>query len=248
MFKSSIKGNKIKEVTNALTAMVDEIRFNITPGGVSMKAVDPANVAMVSMTLEKDAFESFEATEGILGINLDKLSSFIEMADNEDVVALELDEEKHKLKIDIRGLSYTMSLLDPESMRKEPKIPSLDLPVEISISGQDFKYGLKAADKIAEYVNFGMDAKVSNFYLSASGDTDDVIYEVPLDRLKIIKASEAKSLFAIDYLTKIQKLAEKTGEITIIMGKDYPIKIGFPISEGKGTVEYMIAPRVETDR
>ena len=247
MFKSSIKGNQIKEVTNALTAMVDEAKLNITPGGVSVKAVDMANVAMVSMTLEKDAFESFEATDGILGINLTKLSSFIEMADNEDVVAFELDEEKHKLKIGIRGLSYTMSLLDPESMRKEPKIPALDLPVELSISGTDFKYGLKAAAKVAEYVIFGVDENVSIFYLSASGDTDDVIYEVPADRLKIVKASEAKSLFAIEYLIKIQKLAEKTGEITIVLGKDYPVKISFPISEGKGTVEYMIAPRVETE-
>ena len=246
MFKSSIKGNKIKEVTNALTIMVDEAKFNITPSGMFVKAVDLANVAMVSLTLEKEAFESFEATEGILGINLQKLSSFVEMADSEDTVALELDEENHKLKVEIRGLSYTMLLLDPESMRKEPKIPSLDLPIEISINGTDFKYGLKAAEKIAEYVNFGIDAKVSNFYLSASGDTDDVIYEVPVERLKIIKASEAKSLFAIEYLTDIQKLTEKTGDISIIMGKDYPVKISFPISDGKGMVEYMIAPRVET--
>ena len=246
MFKSSIKGNKIKEVTTALTAMVDEARLNITPDGLSVKAVDPANVAMVSMTLEKDAFESFEATEGVLGIDLTKLSGFIEMADNEDVVELELIEDAHKLKIAFRGLSYTMSLLDPEAMRKEPKIPSLDLPVEISISGTDFKYGLKAADKIAEYVTFGIGENAAMFYLSASGDMDEIIYEVPVDRLKIIKASEAKSLFAMEYLIKIQKLAEKTGEITIIMGKDYPIKIGFPISEGKGTVEYMIAPRIES--
>ncbi len=247
MFKSSIKGNKIKEVMTALTAMVDEARLNITPGGISVKAVDPANVAMVSMTLEKEAFESFEATDGVLGIDLTKLSGFVEMADNNDVIELELIEDTHKLKITFRGLSYTLSLLDPEAMRKEPKIPSLDLPVEISISGTDFKYGLKAADKIAEYVSFGVDAEVSKFYLSASGDMDEVIYEVPADRLKIVKASEAKSLFAMEYLIEIQKLAEKTGEITIIMGKDYPIKIGFPISEGKGTVEYMIAPRVETD-
>lgn len=247
MFKASIKGKRIEEATTALQAMVDEARFNLSTAGISVKAVDPANVAMVSMVLEKAAFEDYTATDGVLGIDLTKLSSFIEMADSEDVVELELDEAAHKLKINVRGLTYTMSLLDPESMRKEPKLPILNLPVEISISGTDFKYGMKAADKVADYVNFGVDEKGTKFYLSAAGDTDDVIYEVPYDRLKIVRASEAKSLFAIEYLIKIQKLAEKTGELTIVLGKDYPVKIGFPISEGAGKIEYMIAPRVENE-
>ncbi len=247
MFKASIKGKRIKEATIALTAMVDEARFNLSSAGISVKAVDPANVAMVSMGLEKAAFEDYTATDGLLGIDLTKLLSFIEMADGEDIVALELDEAVHKLKINVRGLTYTMSLLDPEAMRKEPKLPILDLPVEISISGTDFKYGMKASDKVADYVTFGMNEAGTEFSISAAGDTDDVIYKVPYDRLKIIRASEAKSLFAMDYLTKIQKLAEKTGELTIVLGKDYPVKIGFPISEGNGLIEYMIAPRVESE-
>lgn len=245
MFKVIIKGNKIKEITSALTALVDEAKFKITPDEISVKAVDPANVAMVSATLTKKAFESFEATDGILGINLNKLSSFLDMAGNEDDVTLELIENMHKLNIDIHGLSFTMALHDPETMKKEPKIPSLDLPIELSISGTDFKYGLKAADKIGEYVRFGVDADASKFYISSDGDTDDVIYEIPVERLQIKKASEAKSLFAKEYLIAIQKLTDKTGEITIVMGTDYPIKLSFPISEGNGTVEYMIAPRVE---
>lgn len=247
MFKASIKGKRIKEATVALNAMVDEARFNLSPAGISVKAVDPANVAMVSMNLEKAAFDDYTATDGILGIDLIKLLDFIEMADGEDMVAFDLDEEAHKLKINVRGLTYTMSLLDPKTMRKEPKLPALDLPIEISISGTDFKYGLKASDKVADYVTFGVDGDATKFYISASGDTDDMIYEIPKERIKIVKASEAQSLFAMDYLTKIQKLAEKTGELTIVLGKDYPVKIGFPISEGAGVVEYMIAPRVENE-
>ncbi len=246
MFKSSIKGNNIKETADALTVMVDEAKFNITPDGISIKAVDPANVAMVVLMLGKEAFESLDATEGVIGIDLTKLSSFIEMAEGDELVSLELDEQNHKLKIGLRGLAYTMSLLDPESIRKEPKTPEIDLPVNISISGMDFKYGMKAAVLVGDYVHFGMNEKAVTFSMSASGDTDDMVYEIPQERLKITKASDAKSMFATEYLTDIQKLAEKTGEISIKLGTDYPVKIGFPIADGKGAVEYMIAPRVES--
>lgn len=247
MFKASIKGKRIEEAITALNAMVDESRFTLSPDRITVRAVDPANVAMVSMNLEKAAFEDYTATDGVLGIDLIKFKSFMEMSEGDDIVELNLDEEAHKLKILVRGLTYTMNLLDPESMRKEPKLPALNLPVEISVSGTDFKYGMKAADKISDYVSFGVDENGTKFYLSASGDTDDVIYEVPAERLKIVKASEAKSMFAIEYLIKIQKLAEKTSDLTIILGKDYPVKIGFPISEGNGLIEYMIAPRVENE-
>jgi len=247
MFKCSIKGKRLKEATTGLTAMVDEIRLNLSSIGISVKAVDPANVAMVSLTLGKEAFESFNTTDSLLGIDLTRLSSFIEMVDNDDTVSLELDELTHKLKIEFRGLTYTMSLLDPKTIRTEPKSPTLELPIELAISGTDFKFGMKAASKISDYVIFGVNKEATNFFIAASEATEDIIYEIPIERTKVTRISEAKSTFSIDYLIKIQKQAEKTSELTILLGKDYPVKIGFPISDGNGVIEYMIAPRVENE-
>lgn len=247
MFKAKIKGTILKEMVNVLTAMVDESKLNLTADGISVRAVDPANVAMVAMNLKKEAFESFDATEGVIGIDLTKLSSFTDDATNEDEVTLELDEVAHKLKIMVRGLTYTMLLLDPNNIRKEPKMPELDLPVNILISGSDFKYGMKACEKVGDYVYFSMNKEKSEFSILAVGDTDDVVLRIPMDAAKITKTSNAKSMFASDYLTKIQKLAEKTEELKVVMGTDYPMKLSFPIAEGNGIVEYMIAPRVEAE-
>ncbi|MDD5453959.1 MAG: DNA polymerase sliding clamp [Candidatus Ratteibacteria bacterium] len=247
MFKASIKGKRLKEAIIGLKTMVDEARFTFSPERITVRAVEPANVAMVSMSLSKEAFEEYSATDMLLAIDLTKQIGYLEMAEDEDIITLELDEKEHKLKMTFRGLTYTMSLIDPETIRKEPKIPALSLPVELMIGGADFKFGMKAVDKIAEYVSFEVDTTGTKFIFSAKGDTDDVIYEVPSDRLKIIQASKAKSLFAIEYLIKIQKLVEKKSDLTIILGRDYPVKIGFPISEGHGIIEFMIAPRVEEE-
>ena len=80
MFKALIGAEKLKDSIESISTLVDEARFRLTPQGLSVKAVDPANVAMVSFELSKDAFESFEATEGELGIDLTKLIGVLEMA------------------------------------------------------------------------------------------------------------------------------------------------------------------------
>ncbi len=245
MFKAVIGAEKLKDTIESISTLVDEARFKLTADGVSVRAVDPANVAMVSLDLAKDAFDSFEATEGELGIDLTKLNGILEMADKNDKIELSLDETAHKLVIRMRELSYTMSLLDPSSIRKEPKVPALDLPAHIVIRGEDLKRAVRAAEKVSDYMSMGVRGEV--FFMEAEGDTDNVQLEMTKDQLIDLKAGEAKSLFSLDYLTDISKIAGKTGEVSIDIGKDYPLKVRFKIAENHGDVSYMLAPRVESE-
>lgn len=245
MFKAVIGAEKLKDSIESISTLVDEAKFKITPEGISVRAVDPANVAMVSFDLSKDAFDSFEATEGELGIDLTKLNGVMEMADKNDSIELELDENAHKLVLKMRGLAYTMSLLDPSSIRKEPKVPALELPARIVIRGEDVKRAVKAAEKVSDYMSMGVKGDV--FFMEAEGDTDKVLVEMAKDQLIDIKPSEVKSLFSLDYLSDMSKIVGKAGEVTIDLGKDYPLKIRLKIAEGHGEVSYMLAPRVESE-
>jgi proliferating cell nuclear antigen len=47
MFKAAINAELLKDAIASLAVIVDEVRFRIKPEGISVKAVDPANVAMV---------------------------------------------------------------------------------------------------------------------------------------------------------------------------------------------------------
>jgi proliferating cell nuclear antigen len=245
MFKALIGAEKLKDSIESISTLVDEARFRITPQGLSVKAVDPANVAMVSFELSKEAFDSFEATEGELGIDLTKLTGVMEMADKSDIIELELDEASHKLIVRMRGLAYTMSLLDPSSIRKEPKVPSLDLPVHIVIRGEDIKRAVKAAEKVSDYMSMGVRGDV--FFMEAEGDTDKVLVELGKEQLIDLQATDAKSLFSLDYLSDMSKILGKSNEVTIDLGKDFPLKIRIKIAEGHGEVSYMLAPRVESE-
>src|SRR5699024_12344154 len=84
---------------------------------------DPANVGMVDLTLSADAFESYEADGGVIGVDLSRLQDIASMAGNDDLVHLELDEETRKPHISIDELRYTPALIQPQSVRQPPDVP-----------------------------------------------------------------------------------------------------------------------------
>ncbi len=48
MFKAVINADVFKDAIEAVSTLVDEAKFRITQDGISARAVDPANVAMVA--------------------------------------------------------------------------------------------------------------------------------------------------------------------------------------------------------
>ena len=245
MFKSIIESEKLKEMIEAVSSIVDEGKLNLSSDGISIRAVDPSNVAMVSLNLSSSAFEEFNASDGELGIDLKRFGDIVDMAQKAEMVELELDEELHKLIIRMSGLTYKIALLDPASIRKEPKIPQLELSATVVLSGNDLKRAVKAAEKVSDHMRMGVEGEI--FYLEAEGDSDRMRLDIVKDQLVSIKPGDARSLFSLDYLSDMIKAAGKANEVTIELGRDFPTKINFRIANGSGDVSYLLAPRIESD-
>ena len=49
-----------------VSALVDDCKIRLNEDGLSIRAVDHANVGMVDMSLAKSAFESYEADGGVI--------------------------------------------------------------------------------------------------------------------------------------------------------------------------------------
>ncbi len=244
MFSAQIPASRLKESIEALSALVAECWLKLSEDGISVKAVDPANIAMVSLDITRDAFTAFEATKGEIGLDLKKFESILELAGKDDTVDLAFDEEKHKLIVKVRGLAYTISLLDPSGIRKEPKIPSLEMPVVVTFPSACLKDAVKAAEKISDYLTIGYK---DSLYMDAEGDTDNLTNAIPSDKVTMVRCEgEAKALFSLDYLSDMAKMAGKAKEVTLELGKDYPLKMRFKVAEGLADVSYMLAPRVES--
>ena len=63
--------------------------FNI---GISLQAMDSSHVALVSLNLSQDGFETFRAdTTMVLGVSIANLAKVMKLADNNDSITLQAD-------------------------------------------------------------------------------------------------------------------------------------------------------------
>ncbi|WP_135536738.1 DNA polymerase sliding clamp [Halostella pelagica] len=247
MFKAIVSAETLRTALDSVSVLVDECKIHLNEDGIEIRAVDPANVGMVDLSLSADAFESYEADGGLIGVNLSRLEDIAGMADAGQLVELELDEETRKLHTQIDGLEYTLALIDPDSIRQEPDIPDLDLPAEIVIEGADIDRAVTAADMVSDHIALGVDEADELFYIDAEGDTDDVHLELDQGDLIDLQVGPAHSLFSLDYLKDMDKAIAKDAEVTMELGEEFPVKLHFDIAEGNGHVTFMLAPRIQSD-
>jgi len=247
MFKAIVSASTLRDALDSVSVLVDECKVRLNEDGLSIRAVDPANVGMVDLSLDSTAFESYEADGGVIGVNLARLEDIAGMGNAGDLVHLELDEETRKLHIRIDGLSYTLALIDPDSIRQEPDIPDLDLPAQIVVEGNQLDRGITAADMVSDHINLRVDEDAETFHIEAEGDTDDVDFEMGSDDLIALEAGPADSLFSLDYLKDMNKAIPGDAEVTVELGQEFPVKLHYEFAEGLGNVTFMLAPRIQSD-
>ena len=245
MFNAKVKSEVLKGIIDVTSPLVNEVKLNITTKGISLRAVDPAHVAMVDLNINEKAFEEYKATEMELGIDMDKLGSIMRLATSSDTVTLEYDEESNKLIIKIGNLVRKMGLIDTAGM-PDPKMPNLNLPAKIVLKASELTQGVRASEAVSDHL--ALTVNKDNFELFAEGDTDTVNLKLPKDLLiELNTNSKCKSLFSIDYFSNMIKPVRADDPITIMLGNDNPIKVEFDFAENKGHVTYLLAPRIESE-
>ncbi len=245
MFKAKIKAEVLKEIVDVISALVDEAKFNIKPDGISLRAVDPAHVAMLDMSLQKKAFEEYKAKECELGIDIDKLREVLKLAGSGDIFNIEHDEDKNRLVLDVGNITRRMALVDTAGM-SDPKVPNLNLPAKLMVNTNELRRGLRAAEAVSDHV--ALIASPDSFEMVSEGDTDSVNLKLPKALLKELDCKEnQKSLFSLDYFSTMVKAIGSTPEVTLYLGTDYPINLEFDIADGNGHVKFLLAPRIESE-
>jgi len=245
MFSAKVKSDVLKGIIDVTSPLVNEVKFNVTAKGISLRAVDPAHVAMVDLEVDSKAFEEFKADNMELGIDVDKLSGIMRLSSSEDMVSLDYDEESNRLIVKIGNLVRKMGLIDTAGM-PDPKMPNISLPAKVVIKASELNQGVRASEAVSDHL--ALTVNKDNFELYAEGDTDTVNLKLPKDLLvELNAASKCKSLFSIDYFSNMIKSVRGEDPITILLGNDNPIRVEFNIADNKGHVTYLLAPRIESE-
>jgi len=245
LFQAKVKSEILKGIVDVVSTLVDEAKFNIDSKGMTLKAVDPAHVAMIDMKIEKSAFEEFAADETELGIDLDKIKEVLRLSRSGDVISLEQDEDKNRLVINVGNVTRRMNLVDTTGM-SDPKVPNLNLPAKVAVASEELQKGIKAAESISDHI--ALTAQPEGFEMVSEGDTDSVSLKLSKDQLVSLECKESvRSLFPLDYFSNMIRAIPVGTVVTMSVGNDYPVKLEFSIADGRGTVNYLLAPRIESD-
>jgi proliferating cell nuclear antigen len=245
MFQTKVKSEVLKEVVDIVGTLVDEAKFSVGKEGIALKAVDPAHVAMVDLSLDKGAFEEYKADECELGIDIDKLKEVLKLARAGDIIGIKHDEEKNKLILNVGNITRRMSLVDTAGL-SDPKVPNLDLPAKISIRVDELKQGIRASESVSDHL--ALISSPDGFEMFSEGDTDSVNLKLSKDLLEKLDCKEkVRSLFPLDYFSNIVKVISTPTTVTLSLGSDYPVKLEFNFADEKGSVTYLLAPRIESE-
>ncbi len=244
MFEVDVKVETLRSVFSILTPIVGEVKLKADEEGWKIKAVDPAHVAMVDLTLSNDAFDKYEIEPMELGLNVERLLEHLKGAKADDLVMMKLDTD-NRLVVSMSNLTLKLPLVDASGF-SDPKVPNLQLPVGLKLNSGELQKGLKVSASISDYITF--DCGEDKLVMTSSEDLSSMTLELLKgDQYEAISFDKpAKSSFSLDYFSQLMKGVGPNRDILLSIGNSYPLKMEFEFSEEKGHARYLLAPRIES--
>jgi len=235
----------LKESISIISELVNEARLKITPNAIELVAMDPANVAMVVFKLLSSAFVEYEIKAPVeIAINLNNLKAVLRRAKPNDMLSLELADNKLKIKFK-SNTTRTFSLPIIEIDEKEQKVPELSFPVSITTDSMILSDSIDDADIVGESVSFMAEPK--KFTILAEGDLNKAQIEINADEQTEIKGdATVKAKYSVEYLKKMVQGGKLADKVIVQFNKDYPLKLSY-VSVDRVSLSFILAPRVEND-
>jgi proliferating cell nuclear antigen len=238
-----LKLDKPKLLSDAIaiiSEVVSEVRIKILEEGMSIIAVDPANVALVIFKLPKESFSEYESGSEVWGINLNDLKRILKRASISSSVVFEQEDNQLKISVfDKVKRIFTLSLIDVESDDKE--VPELSFGARVEINSVIFSQAIEDAQIVAD--SCALIAGEGFFMVEGTGSLSSARTEFSGD--EAIISGIARSKYSLDYLMKFIKAAKISDKVIVNFSDNYPLRLDFP-GEKMG-LGFVLAPRVEND-
>ena len=228
------------DAIGVVSEVVSEVRIKLLEDGLSIVAVDPANVALVIFKLPKESFSQYDAGDETWGVNLGDLKKILKRASGSASVVFE--EEGGKLQITIHDKIkrvFSLALIEVSSEDKE--IPELNFGARVEMSADDFAQAVEDTAIVADSCSFIV--KDGKFIVEGSGNLNSARAEFSGESVELFGVGKSK--YSLEYLMKFIKAGKISERVVVNFSDDYPLKLDFP-GEKMG-IGFVLAPRVENE-
>ena len=234
----------ISRAVEIISELVTEVRIKVNEVGLSITAMDPANVSMVGFKLPKSSFTRFETGAETLGISLDNLKQVLKRCGSGS--SLIIEKKDNFLEMQIRDRikrNFMISLIDIEGdeIDFDSKTERMEFSSSVELNAIDLVDSIEDCAIVSDSCSFIIDN--DKFILEAKG-LNSARAEFSGDEAKI-KAENCKSRYSLEYLQKFIKGARLSEKAFLEFANDHPLKLEF-VNELM-ELRFVLAPRVETE-
>jgi proliferating cell nuclear antigen len=178
--------------------------------------MDSSHVALVSLNLTQDGFESYRAdTNMVIGVNITNLAKVMKLADNNDSITLQADQDASHLKIIFenekteRTTEFNLNLITLDS--EHLAIPETDYQSVVTLGSGEFSKICRELYSLSEtvciktspdFVQFSVEGEVGSGQVKL-GQNDNGDRK---DEHTLLEVSEGvEQQFALRYLNMFNK-------------------------------------------
>jgi len=223
-----------------ISDLVLEVRIKISEYGLSLIAMDPANVAMINFKIPKSAFSEFQADSEILGINLDSLKKVLKRCGKTSSLILEKQDNVLTIKIEDKiKRTFSLGLIEIESEERE--LPQLEYCSAIELDSQDLIDAIEDVSVISDACSFIVK---DNTFIIETKEIDAAKVEFSAETISI-KGENCKARYSLEYLQKFMKAAKICDRTKIQFASNHPLRLDF--GNNFFGLTFILAPRMETE-
>jgi proliferating cell nuclear antigen len=232
------------QVIGIISELVTEVRIKLNEFGMSITAIDPANVAMIGFRLPRSAFSQFEVGDETIGVNLDDLKKILKRAGSRSSLILEKRENALDIRIEdriLRKFSLNLIEVEGEEIDFENKVSRMEFVSEIEMNSEDFIDSIEDCSVVADACSFIVED--GKFIIEARA-LNSARSEFSGDEVRI-KAENCKARYSLEYLSKFAKGSKISDKTTLRFADEHPLGMHLKIDAIE--LSFILAPRVETD-
>lgn len=229
------------DLVTIISELVTEVRVKVQREGVSVTAIDPANVSMIYFKIPSDLFSEYNLDKDeSLGVNLNDLKAVLRRC--KPGSSLILEKQDNMLKIGLRDRikrDFSLALLDLDADDKQ--LPQWEFNSVVHLNSETLSEVIEDCAVVSDACTFM--AEPDKFIVEAHG-LNSARAEFSSDEAEIHSANSI-ARFSLEYLSKFIKGAKISSRSTLSFSNNHPMRLDF--HTGNVILSFVLAPRIEQE-
>jgi len=229
------------DIVTIISELVTEVRLKVHKEGMSLTAIDPANVAMVYFKIPSSLFEEFDLDrEEEIGVNLNNLKAVLRRC--KPGASLTIERQDNILKLGIKDRvkrDFSLALIDIEADDKP--LPEWEFNSVVKLNSDTLTEVIEDCSVVSDACTFI--AEPDKFIVEAHG-LNSARAEFSSDEAEI-HSGNSTARFSLEYLNKFIKGAKISTNSTLSFSDNHPMRLDF--HTGEVVLSFVLAPRVEQE-